>query len=62
MQGRRQPTTGREVVLCAFGRDEMQRRLPLETVFDLRATAEIQKAGATADRDVLAVIDPLTGL
>ena len=62
MQRRGQPTAGGEIVPRALGPDEVQRVGAIETILDARAAAEVEKAGAAAHCDVLAVVDPLAGV
>ena len=60
MQGRRQPAARGDVVPCAVRPDEVQAKGgPLKAIVDSRAAAEIEKTGAAAHGDVLAIVDPL---
>ena len=61
VQRRGQPAAGREIALAALGTDEVQRVGALEAVVDAGAAAEVEKLGAAAHRDVLAVVDPFAG-
>ena len=50
-----------EVVLPSVGREEVERAVPVEAVGDADPAAEVGQIGATAHRDVLRVVEHLSG-
>ncbi len=62
VEGNGQPAAGGEIAPHGIGTDEVQRRRAIEAAVDAGAAAEVQKLGAAAQGDVLAIVDPVAGL